>query len=78
MKNKYLPETRQFIKNRIVELRTAAGLKQEYMAKKIGKKKRTYISIEYGKSLPNVFTLKKICEVFGISMDKFMEGAPSV
>jgi len=59
------------IVNNIVSHRKRLNLSQEQLAEKAGVKKFTTVSNwERGANLPNIETLFKLCDIFGITMDE--------
>ena len=60
------------IGQRIMELRKAKGLSQEYLAKSIGMSRPSLTQIELGSRSVDVFELHKLSLVLGFSMDGFL------
>jgi len=54
---------------RLRELRLKAGLTQEQIAPQIDVARATYAGYEVGKSVPDIYTLEKIANVYGVSLD---------
>lgn len=52
-------------------LRIAIGLKQSEVASKLGISQIQYLYYETGKVCPDIYTLKKIAEVFDIEPGRF-------
>lgn len=61
------------IKKKLPKLRENANISQDEMATYIGVDKSIYNSWESGRKSVDVLTLKKIVEVFGISLDDFLD-----
>ncbi|MCL2061405.1 MAG: helix-turn-helix domain-containing protein [Firmicutes bacterium] len=57
------------IKTRIKELREEKGLSQTKLAAELGLNQRTVSNYETGSLEPNIQTIKKLCEYFGVSAD---------
>lgn len=58
----------------IREIRLSLKLNQAQFGEKIGVSRSTINHWENNEALPNLYTLKKIKEVFGISYDEIIEG----
>lgn len=58
--------------SRIRELRISAGYTQKYLAELLGKGESTVRSWELGKSEPDLDTLRKLGEIFSVSIDYFL------
>lgn len=71
MKNTY----RKWIGERLRYFR--GSMSQAVLAEKIGKKRAAYDAYEQGRAEPSIFTLKKICDLFNITIDKFLEDCPT-
>lgn len=56
------------IGRRMVAARRAAGLKREEVAVRAGVSMRTVEHVEQGKSSPTVATLRRMCDVLGLSL----------
>lgn len=57
---------------RLKQIRKEQNLKQEYMASKLDMKQPNYSHIENDKVKPNLQQLKKIAEIFSISMENLI------
>lgn len=58
------------------KIRTEKGLIKREVAEGVGITERTYISYEYGRTEPNMETLSKLADFYGISTD-YLLGRPS-
>ena len=58
---------------RIKELRKEKGLTQEHLAQKLSFNRATLASWEVGRSLPDIDTLTKLAEFFGVSIDFLLD-----
>lgn len=72
MKNVY----REWVKERLKGLRSQSSKEQADVARAINSKPGTYASYEEARCMPSVFTIKRICVYYGITLDEFMQGAP--
>lgn len=72
MKNEF----REWSKQKIKHYRSLLGLKKEEVAERVNKNIKTYSAYEEGRSEPSLLTLKKLCLVFQVSMDEFMNDCP--
>ena len=61
------------LSEKIYELRIAKGLTQERFSEMLDVSAQAVSKWEQGKSLPNTTMLPKICAVFGMSVDDFLE-----
>lgn len=52
-------------------LRTAAGLSLSELADKLGMSRTGYIMYEAGKVCPDLFTVKKLADAFGVDVSIF-------
>lgn len=57
------------MKNRVRELRTAAGMTQQQLAEKVHVSSRTVISIEKEQYSPSLLLAYRIAEVFGTTVE---------
>ena len=57
------------MKNRVKQLRKAAGLRQEDMAKKLGVSRQTIIAIENDKYDPSLELAMKIARLLGLHVE---------
>jgi transcriptional regulator with XRE-family HTH domain len=62
------------MKDRIREIRTAAGMNQEEFGKKIGLSKSGVQSIEYGRNQPSTNTMLRISDVFKYRLEWIENG----
>ena len=58
------------MKNRVRELRTAAGLTQQQLAEQVRVSSRTIISLEKGQYNPSLLLAYRIALVFGVSLEE--------
>ena len=58
------------MKNRVRELRTAAGLTQQQLAEKVRVSSRTIISLEKGQYNPSLLLAYRIAVLFGVTVEK--------
>lgn len=58
----------------LIKLRKASGLTQLELAEKIKYSNKTISKWERGESYPDVFTLKKIADVYGVTVNDILEG----
>nr|WP_297175204.1 helix-turn-helix transcriptional regulator [uncultured Agathobaculum sp.] len=58
------------MKNRVRELRTAAGLTQQQLAERVHVSSRTIISLEKGQYNPSLLLAYRIAEVFGMTIEE--------
>lgn len=72
MKNAF----REWNRQRLRHFRQAKDLKKEQVAELVKKNPKTYSAYEEGRSEPSLLTLKKLCSIFQVSMDEFMNGCP--
>ena len=65
------------MENRIRELRKAAGLRQEDLARELGVTRQTINAIEKGEYNPTIKLCRAICKALGKTLDElFWEDAP--
>ena len=57
------------LKNRVRELRTAAGLTQQQLAEQVHVSSRTIISLEKGQYNPSLLLAYRIAELFGTTIE---------
>ena len=57
------------MKNRVRELRTAAGLTQQQLAEQVHVSSRTIISLEKGQYNPSLLLAYRIAELFGTTIE---------
>ena len=56
------------MKNKVKELRTAAGLTQQQLAERVHVSSRTVISLEKGQYNPSLLLAYRIAELFGTTI----------
>ncbi|MCL2549237.1 MAG: helix-turn-helix domain-containing protein [Symbiobacteriaceae bacterium] len=61
------------IARRLQLLRIAAGLTQQKVAEEIGRKQTTVASWETGQSQPDINTLFRLCDLYGVSVNIFAD-----
>ncbi len=62
--------TKQEFGEHIRKLRTEREIKQETLARDLNIRRQTISSYERGGSLPDIYTLMKIADVFDVSLDE--------
>lgn len=67
--NAYIIDTVIIMKEKIKELRKSAGYSQEELAKLLNVHQTAVSQWEQGRTTPDLETVKKLAEVFGISTD---------
>ena len=60
---------------KIKELREQNEFSQEYLAKKLGVSRPTYMQIEKGERELTISEAKKLADVFGLSLESFLDGS---
>ena len=58
------------MKNRIEEIRTARGIRQEELAGKMGVSRQTISSLENGRYNPSILLAHKIAKFFGMTIEQ--------
>ena len=58
------------MKNRIEEIRTERGVRQEELAKQLGVSRQTISSLENGRYNPSILLAYKIARAFGLSIEE--------
>ena len=58
------------MKNRIEEIRTGRGIRQEEFAKALGVSRQTISSLETGRYNPSIFLAHKIALYFGMTSEE--------
>lgn len=58
----------------LLNIRNKYNLSQNDLAKKLNVSRQTIYNWEHDKSLPDIFNIVKICDIFQISIDKFLNG----
>lgn len=61
-------------KDQIRQLRTDRGLTQDDVASKLNVTRQTVSNWENGKNYPDITTLRKISKLYGVSLDKILNG----
>lgn len=61
------------IANTIIDNRKRLGLTQGELAEKLGGKKSLVSNYENGYSVPDIFTLIALADIFDISLDEFID-----
>lgn len=72
MKNLY----REWIARKIKHKREENRYTQKHIAEQIGIKTCTYASYEEARATPEFYIIKKICDFYKLSVDKFLVGMP--
>lgn len=72
MKSNCTQAQKQALGGRLKQLREDAGLSQQKVANELGITRSTYTYYELGKTLPNIFTLRMLAEIFHISLEDFL------
>lgn len=67
------PDYKRIIANNISELRKSLGLTQAELAQRLNYSDKAVSKWERGESIPDVVIMKKIADVFGVSIDYLME-----
>lgn len=57
------------MKNRIEEIRTAKGIKQEELGRMLGVSRQTVSSLENGRYNPSILLAHKIAKLFNLSIE---------
>lgn len=58
------------MKNRIEEIRSAKGIRQEDFAKQMGVSRQTISSLENGRYNPSILLAHKIAKFFGMTIEE--------
>ena len=58
------------VKNRIEEIRTERGIRQEELAKAMGVSRQTISSLENGRYNPSIMLAHNIAKYFGMTIDE--------
>ena len=58
------------VKNRIEEIRTARGIRQEELAKAMGVSRQTISSLENGRYNPSIMLAYNIARYFGMAIEE--------
>jgi putative transcriptional regulator len=59
--------------NRVKELRTAAGMRQEDLADKVGVSRQTIISVEIGRYNPSLELAWRLSKALGITIEELFD-----
>ena len=59
--------------SRLYQLRMNKNLSQRELAERAGVTRNTVMLIENGDTLPNLDTVKKLCDVLGVELSDFFE-----
>lgn len=59
--------------NRVKELRTAAGLRQEDLAERVGVSRQTIISVESGRYNPSLELAWRLSKALGVTIEDLFE-----
>jgi putative transcriptional regulator len=59
--------------NRVKELRTAAGLRQEDLADRVGVSRQTIISVEMGRYNPSLELAWRLSKALGITIEELFD-----
>ena len=62
-------EIRQTIRENLTMLRKLNNLTQDELAQKVGKKKAAVGAWEQGTSLPDIYTMSELANIYGVSME---------
>ncbi len=62
-----------FCKN-LKEIRRERDLTQKEIAKKLGVVESCYANWEQGRTEPSIAMLRKLCEIFSVSLDELING----
>lgn len=62
------------IGKRIMKLRAESGLNQERFAEAVGVSHTAVSNWEHGRTMPNVYYLRRMCDVFHVSADSIVYG----
>lgn len=57
------------LKNRIEEIRSARGIRQEELARQMGVSRQTISSLENGRYNPSILLARKIAKFFGMTIE---------
>lgn len=58
------------MKNRIEEIRTLKGIKQDELAKMLGVSRQTISSLENGRYNPSIMLAYKLAKLFGMTIEE--------
>lgn len=58
----------------LIKLRKAAGMTQAELAEKLGYSNKSVSKWERGDGYPDIFTLRKIADIYGVTVDEIMSG----
>lgn len=65
-------EEKEIVASNLTRFRKKAGISQLELAKKINYSNKNISKWENGETIPNVFILKKIATIYGVSVDDFL------
>lgn len=68
---------REWIAKRLKDLRIKSDLQQSDLAQRLRMNPSAYRAYEDARAEPSIFTLKRLCEIFGITLDAFMNNSPT-
>lgn len=68
-----IQEGKEFIKNRITELRLKTGISEYQLSFELGQSKSYIQSISSGKAMPSMTGFLNICDYFGITPAEFFD-----
>lgn len=76
-KKKYIVTQQEALAEVLRGLREISGYSQKEIANTLGISRSTYAYYELAKTLPSIFTLHKISEIFGVSLEEVIEASHS-
>lgn len=68
-----MEELKTVVADNMIRLRTAAGMKQAELAEKINYSDKSVSKWERAEALPDVMVLKNMAEIFGVTVDYFLQ-----
>ena len=69
---KFMENIEKIFSSNLIKYRTLMGLKQSDLAKKINYSDKSISKWERGEGLPDLKATKKICDIFGITIDEML------
>ncbi len=78
MREYQMEEMKRIIGHNIVALRRGAGLKQSELAERLNYSDKAVSKWECGDAVPDILTLTRISEMFGVTLDWLVKGAHEV